>query len=116
MTSSVGAPMRAPSARLRRAGTSVNIQLAVESGTFDVLSDVAAISRLGQRPFQDPLLLSKLSTYIDVADARLDRVGGEEATFDDQVRIVLHQVAVLESARLTLVGVTDHVVGPDIFG
>ncbi len=44
-------------------------------------------------------------TQIDVGGARPDRVAGDGDPLDQLVRIIFHQHAVVEGARLTFVGV-----------
>ena len=57
-------------------------------------------------------LVVELAADIDVAGVRAHREAGDQAAFDQLVRVVAHDVAVLAGARLALVGVDDEVVRP----
>ncbi len=57
-------------------------------------------------------LVQVLAADVDEDALRADRVGGDEAALDQAVRCEPHDVAVLERARLGLVGVDDEVHGP----
>ena len=51
-----------------------------------------------------------LTAQIDVAGMRAHRIGGHHAAFDQKVRIVTHDLAVLAGARLGLVCIDDKIV------
>src|SRR5262245_15385900 len=60
----------------------------------------------------------EFAANIDVAGVRAHGEAGDQAAFDEQVRIVTHDVAILACAGLGLVGVDDEIVRPvaDRFG
>src|SRR6185369_3317374 len=53
-----------------------------------------------------------LAAQVEVAALAAGRVAGDRHALDDRERILFHQQAVLERARLGLVGVADQVVRP----
>ena len=93
----------------RRAAMHVNIER--EIGAADVLAQIA-----GLVAFVDGRLQTLIAQRVFVADVEIGRrgpgsVGAEDDAFDNLVRILLHQDAVVECARLALVGVDAHVDG-----
>ena len=57
-----------------------------------------------------PLHVVELAADVDVGDLRADRAAADDAAFDQQVRVALHQHVILERARLALVGVAADVL------
>ncbi len=89
----------------------VQVHLETEVAAQDALAEVAPGVSLLERPGEDGERLVVLRPQEDVAGRRLDRVAGEGHAFDQQVRAAFHEKAVLEGARLHLVGVADDVLG-----
>jgi hypothetical protein len=58
----------------------------------------------------------ELAADVDEAVADAERVARDQHRFDQHVRVVLEDPAVLERARLALVGVGDEVVGLAVVG
>src|SRR2546430_14041645 len=58
--------------------------------------------------------LDVLAADVDEAERRADGARGDEHALDERVRVALEQVAVLERARLALVGVDDEVDGAGV--
>ncbi len=54
-------------------------------------------------------LADEFAAHVDVAGVRPHGVGGEQATLDEQMRIVPHDLAILAGAGLGLVGIDDEV-------
>src|SRR5262245_1137545 len=52
------------------------------------------------------------AVYVEVSAAHASRVRCEKRSFEEPVRIALHQVAVLEDAGLTLLAVDDEIARP----
>src|SRR5207249_9140104 len=78
-----------------------------------VAAEQAARPRPVDRPLQ-PLDRERiLPADIDVAKLAAGRTGGDGHRLDDRERVSLHEHAVLESARLRLVGIADEIVRPD---
>ncbi len=76
--------------------------------------DVVLANQLGGIGFVDRGLealafADEFAAHIDVADVRPHRERGDEATFDQQVRIVPHDLPVLARAGLGFVRVDDEV-------
>ena len=92
------------------AGAAVDDQLQVAVGAEDVLAEVAGLIRFGDRGVEDVGLRVVLAADEDegVADAGGER--GDRDPLDQLVRVALHQLAVLEGARLGLVGVAAEVL------
>ncbi len=54
----------------------------------------------------------EFAAYIDVTGMRAHGEGGHKRAFDQRMRVVAHDLAVLAGARLRLVGVYDQVMRP----
>ena len=74
-----------------RAGAAMNDDVAVEAGAEDVLADVSLRVRLGKLRFQDLLDVEELAANVNVGDLRADRPAADQAAFEHQVRVALHQ-------------------------
>src|SRR3984957_31161 len=60
-----------------------------------------------------PLALAdEFPTHLDVASMGVHREAGNQATFDEEMRIIPHDVAVLAGTWLRFVGVDDEIVRP----
>ena len=93
-------------------GALVQVDVEGEARAEDVPAEVAALARLGERPLERRRAAVVLGAQEDVAGVGLERVAGQSHTLYQKVRVALEQVAVLEAARLHLVAVADHVLGP----
>ncbi len=91
------------------AGAAVQHQRAGEVAAKDVLADVARGGGLRQRRVEDPRLRLVLAADVDEGVIDAGAVCGDHDPLDQHVRALLQQLAVLEGARLGLVGVTDQV-------
>ena len=79
-------------------------------GAEDVLAEVARLARLGERGVEHVGLVRVLAADEDERLVGADRVGADDHPLDEQMRVLLHQLAVLERAGLGLVGVADEVL------
>jgi hypothetical protein len=82
----------------------------VSSPHHAVAEDAALVGVL-EGALEDLGGLGVLAADIDVAGGGGDRIAADGAPLDELVGVVLHQQAVLEGARLRLVGVADEVLG-----
>ena len=89
----------------------MDVDVAVEARAENVLAEKSARVGLVDRALEHVLHVEELAADVDVGDLRADRVAGDRAPFDQQVRIALHQQVILEGARLALVGVAGDVLG-----
>ncbi len=71
----------------------------------------ACLASLVDGRLQDLVLRQVLAANVDEDVFGLDRMGGDEAALDQPVGDARHHLAVLERARLRLVGVDDEVRG-----
>jgi len=78
-------------------------------GDLDVPED-PCLARFLDRAGEDLVLREVLAADVDEDVARFDRVCRDEAALDQAVRHARHHLAVLERARLRLVGVDDEVL------
>ncbi len=92
-----------------RASAAVDHDVEVEPGALDVLAEETRPVGLRDRAVHDPPRLHVLAADVDEAQVGADGARRDDHPLDHGVRVSLHQVAVLEGARLTLVGV-DHEV------
>ena len=82
-----------------------------EIGAEDVLSEQAGFAGLGERLFETLIDVEDLAVDVVVAPLAAHRVGGDGHAFDHRMGVVAQDVAVLEGARLALVGVAGEVLG-----
>ena len=92
------------------AGAAVQDERAVEARAEDVAAEVAGLVGLGDRRVEHVGLLLVLAADVDERLRRVDRVGGDDDALDQLMRVLLHQLAVLERPGLGLVGVDDDVL------
>ena len=90
-------------AALVRARAGVRVEVEVEAGALDVLAQPAARVRFGDGLVHDVDQVAVLAADVDVARVRIHREARDQAAFDQLVRVVLDQDAVLAGARLALV-------------
>src|SRR5690606_21111828 len=87
------------------------VQVEVYSGALDVLAEPARLVRFLQRRLEPgDRLAQELAANIVVADGRADRVARDRHAFDQRMRVVAQDVAVVASAGLALVGVADEIL------
>ncbi len=72
-----------------------------------VLADQLGLIGLIDRGLQALALTDEFAAHIDVGRDRAHREAGDQAAFDEQMRIVPHDLAILAGAGLGLVGI-DH--------
>jgi hypothetical protein len=87
----------------------MNHDVAVEASTEDVLADIALRVRLGELGLEHLLHVKELAADIDVGDLRADGPAPDQAPFEQQVRVALHQHVIFERAGLAFVGVAGDV-------
>src|SRR5262249_3836613 len=92
------------------ARTAIDRHLAVVARLEDVLPHVARATGLRERGVQRPRFGRELPADVDVGTSRADGVGADDRAFDQLVRILRADEAVLERAGLALVGVHAHVL------
>ena len=92
-------------------GACAVVDVEVEGIAVDVvLADELRLIGLVHGALERMTLGDVLAADIDVGRVRAHGEGGDEAAFDEKMRIVPHDLAVLTGARLRLVGVHDEVV------
>src|SRR4030081_1819405 len=82
----------------------------------DVLAQEPRLAGLLDRGLQRIVLWQVLTADIDEGQVAADRVAGDQDSFEHLVRALFDQVAVLEAARLALVGIADEVAWIDALG
>ena len=92
------------------AGAAVDDERERVLGAEDPLADEARVARFAQRRVEHVGLEHVLAADVDERAVGPGRVGGDHDPLDQHVRALLHQFAVLERARLGLVGVADEVL------
>ena len=93
------------------AGPLVDINVQVEARTENVFSKKTFGFRLLDGFPNDLRGLWKFAADVDVGEVDIRREGGDGEAFDQLVRILVQDVAVLESAGLGFVAIDDDVVG-----
>ncbi len=79
-----------------------------------VLADQLGLISLVDRSLDPFALTDEFAAYIDVADIRAHGETGDQAAFDQQMRIVPHHLAVFAGAGFGLIGVHNKIVRPAI--
>jgi hypothetical protein len=78
----------------------VDPELEVVVTAHHLVADEAALARFAHRRFQHVGLVHVLAADEDEGPRGADRVGGDGHALDEQVRVLLHELAVLEGPRL----------------
>ena len=93
------------------AGPAVQINVEREIGPLDVLAEQVVRVALLDRPVERAVRAAEFITQVDVRRRRADGVRRDHDPFQELMRIVLHQDAIVERARLALVAVHAEVKG-----
>ena len=88
----------------------VIVQVKTEFGALDVGAEEAGLVRFGDRVLHALVGLPDLAVDVVVAAAAAHRVRGDRHALDQRVRVVPHDVAILERAGLAFVGVADEIL------
>ena len=75
----------------------------------NVVADEPGVVRFGERLFATFVGIPDFAMDVVVAAPAAHRIGGDHHALDQRMRVVVHEIAVLERARLSLVGVADEV-------
>ena len=89
------------------------VDIEIERITVDViLAEQLGVIGLIDRGLEPFALTDELAAHIDVAGAAIHCAAGDQAAFDEQMRIVPHDLAILAGAGLGLVRIDDQIVRP----
>ena len=95
------------------AGAVVDVEVEVPAVDI-VLADQLRLVGLIDRRLEMLALADEFAADIDVAGVRAHRAAGDQAAFDQKMRIVPHDLAVLAGAGLGLVGIDHKIVRPSV--
>ncbi len=95
------------------AGAVVDVEIEVPAVDI-VLADQLGVVGLVDRRLQAFTLADEFAADVDVAGVCTHGEAGDQAAFDQQMRIVPHDLAVLAGARLGLVGIDDEILRPTV--
>src|SRR5205823_4938498 len=87
--------------------TAPQMDFETEAASKNLLAEQTRRFRLSNRALQNAERLRIFVTQVDETARRTGRVAGEGHAFQHRVRIIIHDRAILETARLAFVGVTD---------
>src|ERR1019366_5880701 len=93
------------------ARSTVPVNVEIVSAAEDILAEKALRIGVLDRLLHDHRQVAILAANVDVAGMRTDRDGGNHHAFNDRVRVVLENQAVLAGAGLALIAVAKHVFG-----
>ena len=91
------------------AGAMVHVEIEIPAMDI-VLADEAGLIGLVDGGLQVFALADEFAAHIDVADVAGHGRAGNQAAFDQQMRIMAHDLAVLAGAGFGLVGIDDEIV------
>ena len=94
------------------AGAAVQINLDVIAGAAGILTNEAGGIGLLDRRLQPLRLGVEFAADVDVGGGASHPGPGQHAAFEQFVRLVAQDVAVLAGARLALIGIDDEIAGP----
>ena len=86
----------------------VDPDVEIEAAAVDVLAQVSRRTGLGDRRLEDPVGLDVLEPEVEVRRPRPGGEAGDQDPLEQLMRVLLHQVTVVEGRRLALVGVDAH--------
>jgi hypothetical protein len=93
------------------AGSASDLDLEAEAGAQDVRAQEPGSQSLVDAARHGGFGVGVLTPDVEVSPLAAGRERGDGHALEDRERVALHQHAVLEGARLRLVGVADEVVG-----
>ena len=96
------------------ARTAMQEHIVIIARTASVLADQPGVVRLVDRLLQRLRLADIFATNVDVGRPRAHREARDQRAFDQLVRIVPHDLAVLARTRLGFVGIDDQEAGPPV--
>ncbi len=92
----------------------MNVAIEVPARSSGVLAEQARRVALLDRRFESLVLDAKLAPHVDVASMRAHRERGDQATFQQRLRIVPHDIAVFARTRLRLIRVDHQIRRPSV--
>src|SRR6185436_5771374 len=87
------------------------VELEAAVGPQQLVAEVTGRARLIERVFHALEHFPYFAVYVVVADGGARRVTRDRHAFDQAVRVVAHDVAVFERARLALVRIAHEILG-----
>ena len=90
-----------------RSAVPINVQIV--SAAENILAKKSLGVGVFDRLLHDDRQIAILAAYVDISGMRTDRDGGNHDAFDDRVRIVFENQAVLAGSGLALVAVAEHI-------
>src|SRR6185436_12529897 len=87
------------------AGAEMRIEIEIDTAALHVLAEQARVVGVLQRGFETFVRLPEFAADIVVTNRRADAVTSDRHAFDERVRVVAQDVAVLAGARLAFVRV-----------
>ncbi len=94
------------------AGAEIGVEVEIDARAEDVFAEQSGAIGFFKRRLETFVRLDELAAQIVVADGRAHGVSRDRHAFDDEVRVVAQNVAVLEGSRLAFVGVAHQVFLP----
>ncbi len=93
------------------AGAAVDMDLEIVAAADDVLPEEVLAPSLGDCSFEDLGLAHELTANVNVRRVGVDGIRRDGDSLENHVGVDQDQLAILEGARLRLVGVADHILG-----
>src|ERR1700738_2477868 len=87
----------------------MNVNIDIESGAENVFAEKHVLARLFDRAFEDLRAFGELASYIYVRGAGIEGETGDGDPFQQLMRVLMDDVAVLKRARLGFVRVANQV-------
>src|SRR5205085_1742352 len=94
------------------ASAAVQIKVHVIAGAAGILAEEPRVVGLLDRDLEVLRLVVELAANVDVGRGRTHAGAGDETTFEQPMRVIAQDFAVLACAGLALVGIDDEIVRP----
>ncbi len=94
----------------------MSVKVATEIGAKDILADGIVGVALLNRLVEVRGGMHELAAEVNIAGLGANGVSANQRAFDDLVRVIFQQLAVLEGAGFRFIGVDDHVLWPVLLG
>ena len=87
--------------------SAADVKVEGEAAIEDVVAEKACFEEFGEATFEEGVGLGVFVTEVDESPGRASGKASDDHAFEEGIRIVVHEGAILEATRFAFVGVTD---------